>query len=173
MDETQVNPSPYHSAFYQYGSNILTITNPEDELWELEIKLRNCKEVDGQLVPIGEPLLNDDGVSSIMGMVKATVNRVVIMSYYDKEEIPKLAMFMCDFLIKELMVNASRYNIKNKHDRDKIFYMSSMIGYACLKRAFEKNEKNFWRNVVYEVNNKTESVGQQRSLLNPLSWIKR
>ena len=131
-------------------------------------------DANGNPKQVGDPLMNEIGISSVIGQSQSMINQNSVMSFLDKQEIPKLMGFMADTLIKDLMHNTVRYDIKNKNDRNKILFESLTTSHICLKRALEKNEKNFWRGSQHEVTHRQEFQQQGgRSLLNPLSWGKK
>ncbi len=167
MEEDEVTPiqsSPYQAPMYNYASSILQLTNPEQELYKLELTLRNqMEDNNGNIRQIGLPTMNDEGICSVMGQIQIVVNQVTIMSSLDrKKEIPQLIDYLGDCLAKDLMVNATRYNL-NLLDRDRIYTAAILSAFICMKRACseEINDKKFWRGAVQEINQKVEQVGKK------------
>ena len=74
--------SAYQSPQDKYGSSIITLTNPKDDLYKFELFLRALKkQPDGSLNVIGKPLLNDKGLNSIMASIESLVHS---MNTYQK-----------------------------------------------------------------------------------------
>jgi len=175
QEQPQIRSSPYQSPMNNYGSAILFMTNPEQELYKLELSLRSqILDKDGNPHKIGEPLLNDRGISAVLGQIQPIVNRVTIMSSLDtKREIPNLMDFLGDTLAKDLMLNAPNYELK-PNDRDKVYFMVLASSFICMKRAATDSslsDKKFWRGSVQEINT---TVGNQQSkgILSRMGWGK-
>lgn len=157
-DVQQIRTSPYMSPMQQYGSSIILMTNPESELQKMELTLRSMRlDSEGNPVAAGEPLMNDKGVSSILGTVQSIVNQVTIMSNLDNDEIESLMMFLADTLVRDLMVNRVTYKIKSFAAREKIFFTCMSSAFITMKRAFEEGDKRFWKGSVQEIRSTTES----------------
>ena len=172
----QNRQSPYSSPMYQYGSSILFLTNPENELFKLELTLRGMKaDGDGNTKRIGEALMNDIGVSEILGMTQSIVNQVTILSSLDRDDIDTLRDFLGDTLAKDLMVNRFRYAINNASVRDQIYFSTIATGFICMKRAQNDtlSDKKFWRNTVQELHTKVEGNEKSKSIMSKINpWNK-
>lgn len=153
QDEQLVRPQPFSSPQNNYGSSITVLTNPENDLYKMELALRNMMlDKDGNPKKVGEPLLNEDGVSSVVGQVQAIVNQTTVMSNFEKsQQIEMLVDFLGDTLAKDLMVNREFYGINSKSARDKIYYITLTSAYICMKRAFMEGEKRFWKGSQQEI----------------------
>ena len=164
MDDQQqeLRPQPFINPINQFGSSIVTLTNPENELYKMELSLRNMMlDKDGKPRPVGEPLLNENGISSVVGQVQAIVNQTTVMSNFDRrQEIEIFTDFIGDTLAKDLMVNRFAYDIKTKSARDKVYYIALTSVYICMKRAFMEGEKRFWKGSQQEIK-QTISSGQE------------
>jgi hypothetical protein len=171
----QVRSSPYASPMHNYGGSILFLTNPENELHRFELTLRNCRydEKTGEVIPYGEPLMNDEGIKSVIGQTQAVVNQDTVMSNFD-DEIPQLMNLFADSLIKDLMMNRVRYNIITPASRDKIVSMATIYGYSCLRRAYQQGEKKFWKGSQQEITTySATSAPQKKGLSGLLGWGRR
>lgn len=146
-DQQLVRPQPFSAPNNQYGSSIATLTNPENDLYKMELALRNMMlDKDGVAKSVGQPLMNEQGISSVMGQVQAIVNQTTIMSNFDKrEEVGILTEFLADTMAKDLMINRVSYGIKTQAARSKIYYISITSAYICLKRALSEGERRFWK----------------------------
>lgn len=181
MEEQQAQPavvksSPYQSPMYNYGGSILLLTNPNDELYKMELTFRNMiLDRDGNPVPAGNPLMNDKGINSVIGQVQAIVNRVTIMSSLNKSEIPSMIDFLGDTLAKDLMLNRVNYEISLGSSRDKIYFVALSSAYICMKRAIDTgfNDKKFWQGSQQEITTRVENPHIKSGMINKLAgWMK-
>lgn len=178
-DDEQVSPqvrtTPYASPMNNYGGSILFLTNPENELHRFELTLRNCRfdEKENKIIPYGEPLLNDEGIKSVIGQTQSVVNQDTVMSNFD-EEIPRLMEMFSDSLIKDLMMNRVRYEIKTPASRDKIVSMATIYGYSCLRRGFQQGERKFWKGSQQEITTySSTSEPKNKGLSGLMGWGRR
>jgi hypothetical protein len=166
MEEQQsegpvIKSSPYQSPMYNFGGSIILLTNPENELFKMELTLKNLRvDSKGNALTAGEALMNDLGVSSVIGQVQAIVNQVTVMSNLNKLEVPMIMDFLGDSLAKDLMINRKKYAIIDGA-RDKIYYTALTSAFICMKRAFEEGEKRFWKGSQQEITTRTENQTQR------------
>jgi len=176
QQQQQQLPSSYQTPYYQYGSSILFLTNPENELHKLELTLRGMQEDEkGMAQSIGEPLLNQKGVSEIIGMTQSIVNQVTILSSLNKDDIDTLRDFLGDTLAKDLMVNRRRYDIKNESTRDQIYFSTISTSFICMKRAQSDtlSDKKFWRGSVQEIHSSVNTNEKKKGILSKINpWNK-
>ena len=170
QDGPTVKTSPMQSPMYNFGSAIISMTRTDDILFQVEMMLRNQREdAQGNVVPYGEPLLNEQGINSVLGFIHALANQLTVMSNIDKQDIPVLVEFVADPLIKDLMINMQTYGIKNAAVRDKIFYTVLSIVFISLKRALEEGDRRFWKGSVQEIRSSVEQQKKQGGLLSMLN----
>lgn len=156
--QPQIKSNPYASPMHQYGASIILLTNPENELYRLELTLRNAiADEEGKLQQYGDPLLNDEGIVAVLGMTQTILNQVTIMSNFSKYEIPQLMQFLNDTVARDLMMNRKRYDINDGSARDKIHFSVLTYAFIAMKRAFEQGEKKFWKGSQQDI--RTEVVG--------------
>ena len=178
MEEAEdINEMNDRSGFFtnprnMYGSAITTLTNPDTEIEKMELTFKNARmDKDGQIIQGEEPLMNERGINSIIGIVQSLMNQVTVMSNINKQEIENLMGFQCDTLARDLMINRIDYGITSKASRDKIFYTALTSTYITLKRAFEEGDKRFWKGSVQEyrttVDNGASKGKGMLSKLNP------
>jgi len=168
----QVRSTPYASPMHNYGSSIIVMTNPDDELYKMELTFRSMT-LDGKGNPItlGQPLLNDLGINSVIGVVQSIVNRCTVMSNLNKHEIPMVMDFLGDTLAKDLMMNRIKYEIETTTARDKIFFTALSTGFMTMKRAYEEGEKRFWKGSQQEITTRIENQTQKKGMLtSALGW---
>lgn len=169
----QIKSSPYNSPMHNFSGSILFLTNPENELHRFELTLRNVMMDDkGVIHPLGEPLLNDEGIKSIIGQTQSVVNQDTVMSNFD-DEIPQIIDLFADSLIQDLMMNRVIYEIKNPAARSKIVSMATIYAYSCLRRAYEQGEKKFWKGSQQEITTRLEGYPTKNKGLSGLMWGKK
>jgi hypothetical protein len=179
LDDQEVQPyprpPPFASPREQYGASIIELTNPQKDLREIELTLRaQAENKDGETIQLGEPLMNDRGINSVMGIVRSIINQVTIMSNFDEKDIPMIIDFLADTMSKDLMLNRISYGITNPSARDRIYFMVWTKSLACLKRAVNNGERGFWKGSQQDIRYSTEMQGQGKGLLGGLlGWGKK
>ena len=169
-----VKSTPYASPLYNYGSSILVMTNPEDEIYKMELAFQGkVSDSKGNIRKVGEPLMNEEGINSIVGTIQQLVSRDTVMSNFDKREVESLMVFLADTLCKDLMSNRLKYGITNISARDKIMFTASSTVFVTLKRAFEQGEKIFWKGSLQEISTRVEGQQPKKGLLaSVMGWGK-
>lgn len=167
------NMTPYAAPMHSYGSSIILLTDPASELRNMELTYRSMNEADGKLIPCGEPLMNDKGIKSIVGQVQSIISRITIMSNLKKDEIPAIIDFLGDTLAKDLMINRVTYGINDVSARDKIYFTALTSAFITSKRAYEGDDKRFWKGSQMEITNRTEGVPRREGMISRLvGWGK-
>jgi hypothetical protein len=161
--EQQQRNMPFTSPANQMGSAITTLTDPTNDIYQIELGLRNMMiDKDGAAQKVGEPLLNDLGISSVLGQVRGVLNTITSMSNLkNKNEVVMMVDFLADTLAKDLMMNKIAYNITNPTARDKIYFMALAPAYMHLNRPLEEGEKRFWKGTVQEIKQTLQSNNNQ------------
>ena len=168
-DQPRSPQMPFLSPAQQYGSSMLQMTNPEGEITKMELSLRSqIIDKEGNIKQIGRPLLNDIGISSVVGQVQAIVNQNTVMSNVDKQEVTILVDYLADTLAKDLMVNRVQYNIETNAARSKVYYMALSTAFLCLKRAYEQGERGFWGRIQQEIKQYVEGGQAQQGFFQKL-----
>lgn len=156
---------PFQGPPHSQNSNILFLTNPDAELYKLELTFRSkYEDMEGNIQSTGNPLMNEHGIIQVIGMVRAIVNQVTVMSCLNKKDLEALRNFMADKLAIVLMVNHKTFGITNPTARDTIYFESITTAHICMKRAFEDslNDKKFWRGSMNEGVMRVENINQQK-----------
>ena len=174
VEEQQPRPTIYQSPMNQYGSSILTLTNPEDELYKMELSFKGIiLDKEGNPQKKGYPLMNEKGITSVIGQVQIIFNRVTIMSNFTKYDVPILLNFLGDSLAKDLMMNRKNYEINSTADRDKIYFAVLSSSSICLKRGFEEGDRWFWKGSTQEITTTVVGGQQKQGMLSSLmGWGK-
>jgi hypothetical protein len=153
QESINVPKAQFQIPMHMYGSNIVMLTDPKSALYKLELNYRGLMETsDKQIIQVGKPLMNDQGISAVLGINQALINQITILSNINKQDVVALMNFTNDTICRELMMNRITYNIESFSARDKIYYMSMSLCYVTLKRALEGDDKRFWKGTVQEIN---------------------
>lgn len=169
-EQPVIRTTPYESPMHQYGSSIIQLTNPENEIYKMELTFRSqIMGEDGNPKRIGDPLMNDMGVSSVIGTVQTLVSQVTIMSNLTKQSVEALMDFLSDTLARDLMANRVAYGIKSPASRDKIYFTALSTSYITMQRAFEEGDKRFWKGSVQEIHSRVEQPQKQGGMLSSLN----
>jgi hypothetical protein len=155
----QVSSSPYAGNINQVSNGILLLTNPNDDLFELELKLRGCGEdSNGKIVQIVPALVNEVGVYEIIGCAKTIISQVTIMSNVENKLIDIHREDFADSLIILLMINRIRFNIVHPEStRTLIFTWILHKSIFCMYRAKEQGERIFLTKSQQEITMRNEN----------------
>lgn len=175
MEEDEPRPiqsSPYASPLHNYAGSILLLTNPENELHKLELTFRNViADEKGNIREVGHPLMNDEGVRSVLGQVQAIVSQVTVMSNLNERTRNALRNLLADTLAKDLMLNRLKYDIRNTSARDRIYMESISMAVITMNRAADEGERKFWKGSQQEIITHGQPIqGKQGLLTRALGW---
>ena len=152
--------SPYSSPMHNFGSSIITLTNPESSLYKMELTLRSMiLDSEGTPTKVGDPLLNEIGINSVIGIVQSIVSQVAIMSNFSKDDVPVVLDYLADTLARDLMISRRVYDIVSPTVRDKIFFTVLMSAFVVLKRGLDEGDRRFWKGSQQEIVSRVESSG--------------
>jgi hypothetical protein len=174
MQQPQIRTSPYMSPMQQYGSSILLLTNPENEMYKMELTFRSERlDKNGEPFASGVPLMNDYGINSVIGQIQSVVNQVGIMGNLEMNEVIALLDNLADTLAQDLMVNVVPYGIKSTLARTKIYTIAINTCYICLKRAFHEGDRRFWKGSVQEIYTKSQADTKKGGILSAINPFKK
>jgi hypothetical protein len=169
-DQPIIRPSPYMSPMYNYGSSIILLTNPKDQLHKMELTFRSMMEIkNGEPKKVGTPLMNEEGINAVIGMVQAEVSQVTIMGNLDENKISGLIDFLADTLARDLMMNKYKYNITDSSARDKIYFTALTTAFICMNRALNEGDRRFWKGSVQEIHSSIQQQGKSGGILSALN----
>ena len=157
---------PYtNPGMNNHKSSIETLTDPKKEIEKLRLTLQNkILDNDGKEVIIGKPLLNETGINSVVGQVRALVNQVTVLSNLEDKHENALVEYFYDTLIINLMLHRKKYDINNDADRTVILFQCLGTVIVCLRRGYKGDDKKFWKGQVQEYEYRTVSP-QKKSIL--------
>lgn len=169
--QPEIQSSPYQSPMYNYAGSIIMLTNPSDLLFQLEQDLRNViyNENTKEYDPLGDPLLNNEGVSSVLSIVRSRVNQITIMSNLEEKNINALQELLADNLAQDLMINRVKYNIKNPSARTKIMDNTCAYAFICMRRAYNEGDRRFWKGSQQDIRTTVVGEREKKGLLNTLN----
>ncbi|RLA46935.1 MAG: hypothetical protein DRR04_05330 [Gammaproteobacteria bacterium] len=137
---------------HNFAGSIILLTNPDQELHKLELTFRNIVlDKKGNPTQVGTPLMNDEGVRSVIGQVQSIVSQVTVMSNLDDEVRDSLRDFLADTIAKDLMLNRAKYQIENASARDRIFMEAIAMAIITMNRAANEGERKFWKGSQQEI----------------------
>lgn len=156
--------SPYQSPINQFQGAITTLTDPKSALFELELFLRGQSiNADGEIVQVTAPLVNGEGVATLLGQVNSGANQVTIMSNLEEEDIyRRVVLPFRDTINRDLMVNRVRYDIKPPANNTRSVITNTCTNYVFItsRRGFEQGERKFWRGSQQEITTRVEGMGK-------------
>lgn len=157
---------PYMTPMDSYGTAIIHMTDTDREIRELELTFKNQRvDENNEIIALGQPLMNDEGIRSVIGQIQSVVNRITIMSNLKEYEISSLMEYVTDSLVKDLMMNREKYALRFEN-RTKIVSSSLTLIYNCLKRSQEGDDKKFWKGSTQTIEH--TSINKQRQ---PNTWL--
>jgi hypothetical protein len=172
----QVGQSPYSSPISQFGSSIIMLTNPSDDLFELELKLKGLGENEkGVLVIIGERLVNDKGINEILSAARGLISQVTTLSNLEQKDIDIHRDYLGDTMARLLMVNRIRYQmVYPESTRDMIYDYVIQKSVICMKRALMEGERRFWKGSQQEITMRNENKASQGGTLSKvMGWMNK
>lgn len=166
QEQQEIRSTPYSNPLHNYGSSIIMMTNPEDSLFKMELTFRSANlNVEGEPISVGSPLMNELGISSIIGIVQSVVSRETFMSNLEKFDITQSMDFLGDTLSRDLMMNRLKYGIETVTARDKIYFTTLFSAFVAMKRALGEGEKRFWKGSQQEITTRVEGGQRKGGLL--------
>lgn len=166
--------SPFNSPMNQYGGSIVLLTNPESELYNFELSLRNMViDKDGNPKSAGDPLLNEEGISTVLGSVQTIVNRNTVLGNLDDGGVDSMRNYFAETLVKTLMMSQVKYEIKSNSAMEKIYGDAIELVQMCLTRAKDEGERRFWKGSQQEITTRIEGMNTKKKggmLGNVLGW---
>lgn len=176
MDNSQMQQSimdnPYTNPLSPFGSSIVLMTNPQNILYDLELTLRSLKEKeDGKLEQIDKPMLNNYGVTRVLGYLKSIVNQITIVGNIEKHNFQTLGDNFADVLAKDLMLNKKVYEIRDDSVRTCVYFICLNFVVVGMKRGFNEGERRFWKNSIQQLYTQAEGEPQRKGILDRIMNI--
>jgi len=173
MEEQNQYPqqlTPFQSPLNNIGGAILTLTNPENDLYKLELTLRGMKlDQDGNPVQTGEPLMNDVGISDIVGLTQSVVSQMTVMNDFKESHINNMMMDFADTLIRDLMWKRKKWGVKEGNDRNRIVFVCRMSAWNIMMRANSGGDRRFWKGTQQDIRTTVVNESQGKSIFSKLN----
>lgn len=128
---------------------IQEMLKPADVLEEIEHKFRNEKWVITEggkgkwhRDPNSNPLMNEEGINTILGWINPLTSRAVILSYFDDKDIRTIVTDLDFDVIDQLETNCYKWEI----DESNLSFVNKLVlilMWASLNRALEGGERVF------------------------------
>lgn len=174
MSEEHERQPNFQVPLQMLNSNMLFLTNPDKELQQLELKFRGKVIINDEIMKVGEPLMNEEGINWVMIQVRSAVSQLGIMGNTDEKKIPQLMNYFSDGLILNLMVSRGKYAM-GYEARDVVTRSAIRLVYSCYMRSLNEGDRRFWSRIVQEVKQTSEVTTNKKggllSMLNP--WKRR
>lgn len=172
--ENNSKATSFTSPMMNYASSIVTLTNPDSEVYKMELAFRGMiLDKEGNPKPVAKPLMNEEGIQRIVGIVQSFVAQNSVWSNLDKHDVPNLMEFLYDTIARDLMMNEKKYEVLDSTSRDKIFFTSLSTAFMTLKRAYEEGEKRFWKGSQQEITTRVEGTKANKGILSSIiGWAK-
>jgi len=167
----------YMSPLQALGSSIITLTNPDDELYHLELAFRNVTiDNRGNQIPLGPALMNDDGIGRMIGLTRSFVNKIHIMGSIDKIEKSGLLLNQASTIQGELMINWKGYGIDKRNRNSTRTTISTSAMNICIvtaNRALNEGDRRFWKGSTHEITTRMDQGSQKKGLMSRvMGWGK-
>ena len=139
------------SEFKQKQALLVEQTNPSKIVDSIMLGLEGKEEVSpGQFKRVGEPVLNEEGLSKIRFQLRSLINQSTVLSHLELEDVGRIAEQFGNNITDELTLNWKRYGIKDKAMLDSIHDAIVIPTFLALKRAEGQNEKNWLSKISVE-----------------------
>jgi hypothetical protein len=114
---------------------------------------------------VGEPLMNDIGISSILGLLSTTVSQNTVMSNVDDKGIGILMELNADTIVPLIMMNRQKYGIRDFSIATTIVNAYINKTYLTLRRPYEEGDRRFWKGSQQEITSTIRSDSQKKGIL--------
>lgn len=111
-----------------------------------------------------EPLMNDKGISKYLSIISSVVSDVTTFSNYSADEIPQLALYVCDKAIPTIHINYKDYGIKNKSDLQIIDIQILSLTLGALKKALGAGDRGVIGRTIQENIMNRQGLGNLNNL---------
>lgn len=168
-----VTQTPYiPQSYYSAGSETFNESfqkwrvDTADILEELKHKLKGeIKNDSEKWIKVGIPLLNNTGVESIVSFISFYLNRVVILSNFDQEDIAFLIYGLSTDLRAEILVNIDYWEIDSPQILKRVI-MDFIL--AAIHRAKDGGERDAFGKIMRTIE-RIEPSDKKSSFLSSLN----
>ena len=133
----------------QAQSAVLEQVNPKKVVRTILLELKGMEEVDGELIKIRPPLVNENGLKAI-SLKLSIINQNITMTRLSEPKIQQIMLKLSSDLALDIGLNWVQYGIKNLNECDSIMNLILINILAALNRAEDQNEKNWSGRIAFE-----------------------
>jgi len=147
-EDTDFGVTQYQQADNE--SNLVIQTDPKHILKRIERILgRLYQNEQGEWVKDKnvKPMINREGLNSLMVDAEGVINQNTIMSNLNEKEISRIILALGDTLITKLLVGSEDWDIEDK-DIETILFTIVNMAYIALKRGYGEGERRFLKTSV-------------------------
>lgn len=156
------------------NEGVIQLTDPQREMDALRLNWEGKRMVDDKVILVGQPLMNQKGITAILTLLKSSVSQIAHVSNLTKNEIEQECVAVADTLIKALMGARIEYEIPPGAARDIIFQSALNYCSHSLKRAQDAGALRFMKGSSTEVYmHKAEGEKKGGLLSRALGWGKK
>ena len=143
-------------------TNILQQINPDNLLTDIEHRIRGeKKDYTGQWVLISKTAkpISEELVANFISFLGCILNQNTSMSNFKEDEINNLMGMIIDWVKRDLVTNAKRYEIEGQYtEYDRIAYIICSTCFAVFKRALHGKEAGR----VFKMMRVSESISPEK-----------
>lgn len=151
----------------QMASAMEEMTKTDIDIYNFKLFLMNAVEKDNELVSKGLPLVNDDGVRKLIGMLESVANTHYILSDHSHDDsFNNIIDFWNHGLSETLLENKKTYGIKDNKISNAIFSTFMGYTYGIVKRGM--GERPFWTKIEMEYNIRNNQQPKKEGMLKGL-----
>lgn len=152
-DETKaqsITPNPHmFNPYIKYDDNVKFFTDVQKPLLQLEKRLKGMyiEEETGLWKSGGEPLMNLNGIRSLMTYLDSVINVTNIQANLSKQDFDKLCCESALTIIQMLKLNFNRWGMR----RENLTPISEMCDIAVqlsLSRTISDKERGRWSKII-------------------------
>jgi hypothetical protein len=158
QNATMMNRSAYqNSSSNEINSLLSELTDPEKEIYEVEMSLKGLKiNAEGKEERTTDALLNDKGVANMIRLMRAMLNRVTYVSNLDEEDIRALVIQLSYQIQDDLIMHKKEYNVKDTTDMTTIRTIISYKAFEAGMTAMENGFRRFLKQGIVETTINTQ-----------------
>ena len=151
-------PRGFTQPINTFQGAIITLTNPEDDLYNVELKLR-CMVIgeDNKPRSVGKPLLNEVGLNNVLTQLQAAVSRNTFLTNLDEKNVFKITKLVARTLAIDLMINKKTYDIDSDTTCYIIHEICCIAAFTALNRPKGEGERKFWKGTQQEITTRMEN----------------
>lgn len=151
----------------QMASAMQEMTKTGGDINNFKLFLLNVEEVNNTLVKKGEPLVNEDGMRKLVGMLESVGNTHYILSDHSHDNsFNNIIEFWNQAITETLLENKRNFDIRDNQISNAIYDTFIAYTYGIVKRGM--GERPFWTKIEMEYNIRNNQKPQKDSMFKGL-----